>query len=108
MRATGSIAFHRFGNLLTMSAPSLGADGKEDWKGWRVASTDHQEPDPVQLEGFAIGMKVEGLNKTELVSNLELFTNTGQPVAHSDVNCYVEDSKFLLLGGGFEVLKDTC
>jgi F5/8 type C domain-containing protein len=91
------------GNLLTTSCPSLDVNGKEDWKGWRVASRDHEVADPCKLVGFAIGMKVDGLNRDELIPNLKMFTDVGMPVSHPDVNCYVEDG-YLLLGGGFDVL----
>jgi len=91
------------GNFLTMSRPSLDANGNEDWKGWAVASRDHEIADPCKLVGFAIGMKVDGLSRDELISNLKLFRGEGMPVNHSEVNCYVEDG-FLLLGGGFDVL----
>jgi hypothetical protein len=69
-----------------MSHPSLDINGKEDWKGWTVAT------------------KVDALSREELISNLKIFTELdANPVSHTELSCYVEDG-FLLLGGGFEVL----
>lgn len=51
--------------------------------------------------GFALGMKVDGLSREELISNLKIFTELdANPVSHTELSCY----GFLLLGGGFEVL----
>jgi hypothetical protein len=81
-----------------MSRPSLDINGKEDWKGWTVATRDHVVADPCKLVGFALGMKVDGLSREELISSL-----SSNPISHPELSCYVEDG-FLLLGGGFEVL----
>jgi hypothetical protein len=52
--------------------------------------------------GFALGMKVDGLSREELISNLKIFTElNANPISHPELSCYVEDG-FLLLGGGFE------
>lgn len=87
-----------------MSRPSLDINCKEDWKGWTVATRDHEVADPCKLVGFALGMKVDGLSREELISNLKIFTElNANPTSHPELSCYVEDG-FLLLGGGFEVL----
>lgn len=87
-----------------MSRPSLDINGKEDWKGWTVATRDHEVADPCKLVGFALGMKVDGLSREELISNLKIFTESdANPISHPELSCYVEDG-FILLGGGFEVL----
>lgn len=71
---------------------------------WTVATRDHEVADPCKLAGFALGMKVEGLSRKELISNLKMFTEIdGNPVSHPELSCCVENG-FLLLGGGFEVL----
>lgn len=100
----GAIGNPQPGNFLTMSRPSLDLNGKEDWKGWAVATRDHEVANPCKLVGVALGMKVDGLSREELISNLKIFTELdANPASHTELSCYVEDG-FLLLGGGFEVL----
>ena len=90
-----------------MSRPSLDLNGKEDWKGWTVATRDLEVADPCKLMGFALGMKIAGLSREELITNLKVFTELeGNPTSHAELSCYVEDG-FLLLGGGFEVLDQN-
>jgi hypothetical protein len=56
---------------------------------------------------FALGMKVDGLSREELISNLKISVTEldANPTNHTELSCYVEDG-FLLLGGGFEVLEE--
>jgi arginine/lysine/ornithine decarboxylase len=73
-----------------MSRPSLDINGKEDWKGWTVATRDHEVADPCKLMGFALGMKVDGLSREELISNLKIFTELdASPKSHTELSCYV-------------------
>jgi hypothetical protein len=60
---------HFKGNYLTASFPS------DDFKSWNVFSRDHQDTYAVELVGFAIGMRIPGINKEELRPNLKLFTS---------------------------------
>ena len=48
-------------------------------------------------------MKIEGLSKDELISNLKIFKDTGASVSSPERACFVGDG-LLLLGGGFRVL----
>lgn len=93
------------GQILTASFPS------EDFKSWNVSSRDHIHPDPTPLVGFAIGMKIPGLSKDELRSNLEIFKEDGASEPHpivpgnqSGISCFVGGEFSLLVGGGFHVL----
>ena len=94
------------GNFFTKSCPSQDENGNADWKGWRISSRDHENPDPCQLLGFAIGMKVAGLTREELISTLKLSSADSVSIAHPEGTSSVEDG-FLLLGGGFDVLDQT-
>lgn len=94
------------GNFLTRSCPSQDEIGNADWKGWRISSRDHENPDPCQLLGFAIGMKVDGLTREQLISNLKLFSADSVSIPHPEGISSVENG-FLLLGGGFDVLDQT-
>ena len=86
------------GNFLTASFPM------SDWTTWKIMSRDHITYCTCTLTGFAIGMKIDGLTRDELIANLR-HTSTISPVAmsHPDMTCLVAPG-FLLLGGGFEVL----
>ena len=48
-------------------------------------------------------MRIEGLSKDELISNLKIFKDTGASVSSPERACFVGDG-LLLLGGGFRVL----
>ena len=93
--STGIIHFK--GNYLTGSFPS------NDFKSWNVCSRDHQDTYAIELVGYAIGMKIQGLNKEDLRPNLKLFESEGPSLNHPKHSCSVEDG-YLLLGGGFHVL----
>lgn len=91
------------GNLLTASYPVANPEPANDWKSWRVSSRDHIKSDPFTLTGFAIGMKIEGLSRPELISNLKRTSSISNAANHPDHVCFVEPGH-ALLGGGFEVL----
>lgn len=86
------------GNFLTASFPM------SDWTIWKIMSRDHITYCPCTLTGFAMGMKIAGLTRDELIANLR-HTSAISPVAssHPDMTCDVAPG-FLLFGGGFEVL----
>ena len=83
---------------LTASFPS------NDFKSWNVFSREHFYPTPISIMGYAIGMKIKGLSKDELIQNLRLTKIDSPEVPHPDQSCLVEPG-FLLLGGGFHVLN---
>ena len=93
-------------NYLTGSFPSVDADGKHDFKGWRVKSKDHLDLSKITLTVYAIGMIVDGLNKDALIANLKVFRGVGIPVQHPDFRQYL-DQGYLLLGGGFHAVTQT-
>jgi F5/8 type C domain-containing protein len=90
-------------NYLTGSLPSVDANGKEDWKGWRVLSRDHIHAGPFPLVVYAIGIKVQGLTRDELISNLSISKSSGMAVSHPEFRTYLSQG-YLLIGGGFNVL----
>jgi len=95
--ATG-VATPFTGNFLTASFPL------DDWKTWKVRTRDHIVPHHTKITGYAIGMKVNGLSRDELITSL----SHADPITSDDSflpdsSCPVKDG-FVLLGGGFEVL----
>jgi hypothetical protein len=69
-------------------------------------SRDHISYFPCPLDGFAIGMKIDGLTRNQLIANLR-HTSSISPseASHPDHICLVEPG-FLLLIAGFEVLDE--
>ncbi len=86
-----------YGQYLTASFPS------HDFKSWNVFSREHVWPNAISIFGYAIGMKINGLSKDELIQNLRLTKIDSPQVAHPDQSCLVEPG-FLLIGGGFHVI----
>ncbi|QFY09579.1 hypothetical protein GBF35_25620 [Nonomuraea phyllanthi] len=84
------------GALLTASYPN------ENRTGWRASSKDHNVPNPHRLTVYAIGMKINGLTRDDLMGNLRFVRETSDVAAHP-----VEDVSapqgFKLIGGGFRV-----
>jgi hypothetical protein len=97
------------GNFLIASYPvgfppePDGGPATNDWKSWRVSSRDHVYSDVFALTGFAIGMRIEGLSRQELISNLSRNSSISNAASHPDQVCFVEPG-YLLLGGGFDIL----
>jgi hypothetical protein len=85
------------GALLTASFPC------DDWTAWLVSLKDHDDPNPHYLVGFALGMKIEGMSRNELLNNIEVFQEEVDPSPHPEVTASIPED-FILLGGGFNVL----
>jgi hypothetical protein len=85
------------GQFLTASYP-IGP-----WKGWSVATKDHLTPDPNVITGWAIGMKIDGLSRDELISNLFIGSSLSPPQSHNDHTLTINNQEFKVLGGGFKV-----
>ena len=76
----------------------------DDYKSWNIHSRDHQDADNVVLTGYAIGKKIPGLSKVELVENLHIFKDLGPSEHHPDRSCFVDSEFSMLVGGGFEII----
>lgn len=87
------------GSYLTASFPS------DDFKSWNLRSRDHIDHDSWTLTGFAIGMRIPGLTKEELISNLRIFKIESIEANHPETSSSFLEEDYLLLGGGAHVTK---
>jgi hypothetical protein len=89
------------GNYLTTSCPA------DDLGSWIISSRDHTDQDLTPLTGYAIGLKIDGLDKDVLKAHLKTFKEDKSPPSdpsNPSVSAFVRGEFSLLLGGGFEVL----
>jgi subtilisin family serine protease len=84
------------GNLITASYPNAGLTA------WLVSTKDHVASDPVQVRGWAIGLKIAGLTPAQVRSNVSVTTATSNFAAWPDVTATVP-AGFVLAGGGVRV-----
>ena len=84
------------GNLITASYPDAGLTA------WLVSTKDHINADPVQVRGWAIGLKIAGLTPAQVRSNISVTTATSDYAAHPDVTA-VLPAGYVLAGGGVKV-----
>ncbi|MCX4586188.1 hypothetical protein [Streptomyces sp. NBC_01481] len=84
------------GALLTASFPH------NDRSRWLVSSKDHDVPNPHRLQGFAIGLKINGLSRGDLLSHLRYQQADSSEGAHPDLGISVPNG-FTLISGGFRV-----
>jgi len=86
--------------FLTAAYPDL------DYTTWHAASTDHMHTFVHTLYGYAIGLKVTGMTKQELTSNMWLFSNTSSVASHPATSVTIENA-YTLIGGGAKVASDA-
>jgi len=84
------------GALLTASFPD------NNLLTWHAASKDHDTPFPHTLVGYAIGLKLKGLDRDELKKYIRFFTNTSGMTQYPETNVSV-GSGYNLIGGGAQV-----
>ncbi len=84
------------GNLLTASYPNAGLTA------WLVSTKDHVNADPVQVRGWAIGLKIAGLTPAQVRANLSVNTATSAYASHPDVTAALP-AGYVLAGGGIKV-----
>jgi hypothetical protein len=85
------------GALLTASYPN------DQLSGWLVSSKDHEVPNPHQLTGFAIGLKIRGISREQMMDNfLRVETGDSGAAPHPEASASMPDP-FLLVSGGFRV-----
>ncbi|SHN23751.1 hypothetical protein [Chitinophaga sp. CF418] len=82
--------------FLTASYPDT------DFTTWHAASTDHINSYVHTLFGYAVGLKVTGLTKNDLTSNMWLFSNTSSVLPHPATAVTIENA-YTLIGGGAKV-----
>jgi len=84
------------GNLITASYPN------HNLSSWLVSSKDHKWAQAIKIKGYAIGLKVQGLSRAQLLNYISVNSNTSGWVPHPDVSVGVP-SGHLLIGGGMKV-----
>jgi hypothetical protein len=89
----GAIASADPGALITASHPN------DELTGWTVASTDHTVPDNHQLQGWAFGLKIAGLDRQKLIQQIEVVTETSNSANHPEQKSSLPDTHVLISGG---------
>jgi len=92
----GALGSAEIGNLIFGSYPS------NDLKSWIVSTEAHMVSHPAPIQGYAIGMKIQGLTDAQLKSYISLTsaTSASSSLPTSNVNI---PSGYLLIGGGIKV-----
>jgi hypothetical protein len=85
------------GALITASYPDA------DYTTWHAASKDQLVPFTHTLVGYAIGLKLTGLTKGQLTSNMWIFSATSGIAPHPDTSVGVISSDYYLIGGGAKI-----
>jgi len=84
------------GAMLTASYPDVGMSG------WTGSSKDHSVPDPHKLSIYALGLKVHGMTREELLNHMCVIVVTSPVCAHPEARAELPPD-YLVLGGGFKV-----
>lgn len=73
---------------------------------WHTASQSHNVPYAHQLNSYAIGLKIQGVSREELISHLQVLSDTA-----SGSSLYaaiqIDTSRYQLIGGGGKVSSDN-
>jgi hypothetical protein len=84
------------GALLTASYPN------DDLSAWLVSSKDHFEPEPHYLTAYAIGLKIQGMSREQLMSAIHIADGVSGAEQHPEASATMP-SGYRLVGGGFNV-----
>ncbi|WP_137939730.1 hypothetical protein [Chitinivorax sp. B] len=84
------------GNLLTASYPN------SNLSAWLVSTKDHITPSPTKLTAWAIGLKIQGLTRQQLMNYLAVNVSSSGYEQHPDTAAGIPQG-YVLLGGGFRV-----
>jgi hypothetical protein len=85
-----------WGALLTASYPN------QEFSEWRASSKDHVHPNPHKLKVYAIGLKIQGMNRQQLLEHVRVFRADSDVAHHPE--CYATlNPEYALIGGGFNV-----
>lgn len=85
------------GALLTASYPN------EDLTGWLVSSKDHRYPMNYPLYAYAIGMKIEGMSREQLMEYISVNVANSGVASHPEVSVSPPDNSYKLINGGLKV-----
>lgn len=84
------------GHFLTASYPN------ENLSAWYVSTKDHLDANPVNLRAYAIGLKIAGLSRSQLLNYIAVNSASSSYVAHPDISSGVPQG-YSMIGGGFRV-----
>ena len=84
------------GALITASYPN------DNLSAWLVSTKDHVDAHAHQIVGYAIGLKIEGLSRKELLNHIDVNTGTSSRMAYPEASQSVNPG-FRLIGGGMNV-----
>ena len=95
----GGVADGVVGAFLTASYPN------DALTAWLISSKDHINPAPHQLIGYAIGLKVKGGTRTDLIPYIHVHSNSSEVAPHPEAYAPVNaaDLDEIRIGGGFKV-----
>ena len=93
----GMAAEYPEGALLTASYPN------DDLSGWLVSSKDHEVPNPHYLTAYAVGLKVVGVSRQDLLNHyIRVVVADSGAAEHPEAAASIPDD-YLLISGGFQV-----
>ncbi len=84
------------GGLLTASYPN------DDLSGWLVSAKDHVNADQFLLTAFAIGLKIDGMTREQLMNNINVTFADSAAADHPEAFVSVPRG-YVLISGGFRV-----
>ena len=85
------------GALLTASYPN------DDLSGWLVSSREHITPNAHRLTAYAIGMKIKGMSRDQLMNYVFVNAAHSEFTEHPEVTTTRPNNKYVLINGGFKV-----
>jgi hypothetical protein len=86
------------GALLTGSYPDINK------KTWHAEAKDHIKPFPHTLKAYAVGLKLDGIAKSELEKLITIKSSTSAVANHPELRVSFEDNnEIVLIGGGARV-----
>lgn len=84
------------GHLLTASYPNAARTA------WLVSTKEHLSANPTQITAWAIGLKITGLTRAQLLSNMTYRVSTSAFASQPSVSTSVPTG-YTQIGGGFQV-----
>ncbi|MBN8228336.1 hypothetical protein JYK02_12570 [Corallococcus macrosporus] len=93
---TDWLGYNGYGSLLTASYPD------PYFSSWTVRAKDHIYSNPAVIRGYAIGMRVSGLSRQQLLEHVKLNSVASAYSGTPSATAYV-DSGYTLLGCAFQI-----
>lgn len=86
------------GNFITASYPNSSLSA------WLVSTKDHLIPNPAAIRAYAIGLKIQGMTRKELLENDIVWTSaqSSGTESHPDMTAFLP-SGYAMIGGGMRI-----